>query len=146
MPSYSSIAPSLAIVKMMSFRILALNRPRNRQSSTNLYRPCQSSKDFRGDRGRRKGIHLPFPFENLNVLFTHPWMLLSQSGCDPIMEGPEEVLPPVTEGPGIVTSDVLDGVDDQASVTALIDSVHELPIRGEVSPWEDIFPNKATLY
>lgn len=73
-------------------------------------------------------------------------MLLSQSGCDPIMEGPEEVLPPVTEGPGIVTSDVLDGVDDQASVTALIDSVHELPIRGEVSPWEDIFPNKATLY
>ena len=61
-------------------------------------------------------------------------MLLSQSGCNPIMEGPKEVLPPDTEGPGIVTTNVLDGVKDQVSVTTLIDSVHELRIRGEVPP------------
>lgn len=72
-------------------------------------------------------------------------MLLSQSGCDPITEGPEEVLPPDTEGPSIVTSNVLDGVKDQVSVTALIDAVHELRIRGEVSPWEDIFPDETAL-
>lgn len=61
------------------------------------------------------------------------------------MEGPEEVLPPDTEGPGIVTTNVLDGVKDQVSVTTLIDSVHELPIRGEVSPWEDIFLDKSAF-
>ena len=64
---------------------------------------------------RRKGIHLPFPFENLNFLSTHPQVLDSQSGCDPIMQGAEEVLPPDTEGPGIVTINVLDGVKGQVS-------------------------------
>jgi len=72
-------------------------------------------------------------------------MFLSQSGCDPIVEGPEEVLPPDAEGPDVVTANVLDGVKDQVSVAALIDSVHELRIRGEVSPWEDIFPDKTAF-
>jgi len=41
---------------------------------------------------RRKGIHLPFPFENLNFLSTHPQVPHPQSGCDPIMQGAEEVI------------------------------------------------------
>jgi len=60
------------------------------------------------------------------------------------MEGTEEVLPPDTEGPGIVITNGLDRAKDQVSFTTLIYSVHELRIRGEVSPWQDIFPDKGT--